>query len=378
MRLNLPWKVVLLCVFIASPSAFATDFPEAEPNNSKAAATAALGMADGDRLTGFSSGSQTIPGDASLDFFRVQNSLHPAGIYRHRLVITTDGTNGHGGHIRGLDQSGGAIGTTDMQVQTSNQSTSPPRFNQWYGFGKGEQFFYRISGLPGTTRGFICTLSTTVVTPTVIVGPLSAGAITMTSIGQGHSSDTEFWVYDANFDAIANYGNDDESVAGGGPGVTTQSILTRDYAIGTYYLAVTDHNLANNLASPVDDDFRDGPVMDFPNILVGRTFNSPIPLNVSFTISDTAGHSYPIAASKPGPYEVVWYMFTVTSGGGGGCTCRGDLSGDSTLSAADVSLFVAALLNETTEACADVNLDLVDDGRDVRPFVAAVIAGACP
>ena len=358
-------------------NARAADFPEAEPNNSKAAATPALGMADGDRLTGFSSGSSTAPGDASLDFFRVQIALRPAGIYRHRLVITTDGTNGHAGHIRGLDQSGGVIGTTDTQVQTSNASTSPPRFNQWYGFGKGEQFYYRISGLPGTTRGDFCTLSTSIVTPVSIPGPLNAGAITMTSVGQGHSTDTEFWVYDSNFNAIANYGNDEESVAGGGPGVTTQSILTRNYAVGTYYLAVTDHNLANNLASPVDDDFRDGPVLDFPNMLVARTV-SPTPLNVSFTISDTAGHSYPIAASKPGPYEVVWFTFTITPGGGGGCTCRGDLSGDSTISAADVSSFVAAMLNGTTDVCADMNQDLSEDGRDVRPFTTAVIAGTCP
>lgn len=372
MRLN-----ALICFFLATSSSMAVDFPEFEANNSKAAATPALGMADGDRLTGFSSGSSTAPGDASLDFFRVQNALRPAGIYRHRLVITTDGTNGHAGHIRGLDQSDGVIGTTDTQVQTSNASTSPPRFNQWYGFGKGEQFYYRITGLPGTTRGYFCTLSTSVVSPTVIAGPLSAGAITMTSIGQGHSTDTEFWVYDSNFNPIADYTNDDESIAGGGSGATTQSILTRNYAEGTFYLAVSDHNLANNLASPPDDDFRNGPVLDFPNMLVARTVSSA-PVNVSFNIGDTVGHAYPIAASKPGPYEVVWFMFTVTSGGGGGCTCRGDLSGDSMISAADVSLFVTALLNGTTDACADVNLDTDEDGLDVRPFTAAVMAGACP
>ncbi len=354
-------------------NARAADFPEAEPNNSKAAATPALGMADGDRLTGFSSGSSTAPGDASLDFFRVQNALRPAGIYRHRLVITTDGTNGHAGHIRGLDQSDGVIGTTDTQVQASNASTSPPRFNQWYGFGKGEQFYYRVSGLPGTTRGYFCTLSTDVVTPTVIAGPLSAGSITISSVDQGHTSDTEFWVYDSDFNAIAGYGNDDAP----GSGVMAESTLTRDFASGVYYLAVSDFNLANNLASPPDDDFRDGLVLDFPNMLVARTVSSA-PVNVSFNIGDTVGHAYPIAASKPGPYEVVWFMFTVTSAGGGGCTCRGDLSDDSMISAADVSLFVTALLNGTTDACADVNLDTVEDGLDVRPFTAAVMAGACP
>lgn len=351
----------------------AVDFPEGEPNNSKAAATPALGMVDGDRLTGVTSGSSPSPGDASVDYFRVQNSVRPAGIYRHRLVITTDGTNGHAGHIRGLMQSSGVIDTTDAQVQTSNMSTSPPRFNQWYGFGKGEQFYYRISGLPGTTRGYFCTLSTTPVTPTVIAGTLSEGPITITTVLQGHASDTELWVYDANFNAIADYGNDDSLVGG----TSEQSNLVRTFAPGVYYLAVSDFNLANNLPSPLDDNFRNGEVLDFPNILVARTV-SPTPLNVSFTISDTAGHSHAVTASKTGPYEIAWFTFTVTDGGGGGCTCRGDLSGDSIISAADVSLFVAALMNETAEVCADVNLDTFEDGRDVRPFTAAVIAGACP
>lgn len=361
---------------IACGSAKAVDFPETEPNESKAAATFVNGIDDGDMLSGITMGASPSPGDNSFDYFRVTNVLRPPDIYRHRLTITTLGGIGHAGQIRGLDQSGGVIGTTDTQIQVSNASTSPPRFNQWYGFGKGETFYYRVSGLPGTTRGYAAILSTDFVTPTPIAGPLSSGAITITSIGQGHSTDTEFWVYDADFNPISGYGNDEESVAGGGPGVTAQSLLTRNYLSGVYYLAVSDFNMCNNLASPADDDFRNGPVMDFPAMLVARTI-SPTPLNVSFTISDTAGHSYATPASKPGPYEVVWFTFTVTSGGGG-CTCRGDLSGDSMISAADVPGFVAAMLNDTTEACADLNMDSNEDGRDIRPFVAAVMAGACP
>jgi len=358
-------------------SAVASDFPEFEPNNSKAAATSVAGMNDGDSLTGFTNGSQTLPGDSSVDYFRVQNSLRPAGIYRHRLVITTDGNLGHGGHIRGLAQFGGVIDPTDTQVQASSTATNPSRMNQWYGFGKGETFFYRISGVPNSTRGYAVTLSTDSVTPGAIAGTLSAGPITITSVSQGHSTDTEFWVYDGDFNALVDYGNDEESVAGGGTGLTAQSRLTRTYSSGVYYLAVSDFNLANHLASPLDDDFRDGPVLDFPNILVSRTFNSTFPLDVSFTISDTAGNSHPVIAAKPGPYEVVWFMFTVSSGGGG-CACRGDLSGDAAISVADVPGFVTAMLNDTTDVCADVNQDLVEDGRDIRPFVAAVLAGACP
>ena len=372
-----PFCGVAVAVALFTQSrASATSFPEIEPNESKAAATVANGLNDGDALTGFCSGATTSPGSNSVDYFRVTLATRPLAIYRHRLTITTFGSAGHAGTLRGLVQTDLGIDTIESQIQVSIASTNPPRMNQWYGFGKGESFYYRIGGIPGTTSDYASTLSTDVVMPTAIAGPLSAGQITITTIGQGHTTDTELWVYDANLNALPDFGNDDESAAGGGPGLNlVQSILRRTYAPGVYYLAVSDYNLCNNLVSPPDDQSpRDGPVMDFPNLLVARQ-NAPTINNVSFTISDSAGHSYPTPAIRPGPYEAAWFTFTVSSAG---CVCRGDLSGDNTISTADVEPFVASMLSGTPDNCADVDQDGAEDGRDVQPFVQAVIAGTCP
>src|SRR5205823_3830031 len=62
---------------------------------------------------------------------------------------------------------------------------------------------------------------------------------------------------------------------------------------------------------------------------------------------------------------------------------RGDMNCDGRLSAADVPLFVEALVNPGTFAgCdlnrADMNADSVIDGLDIQPFVAALLAPQCP
>src|SRR5262249_49480440 len=114
---------------VAALTARATDFPESEPNENRASATVVTGMQDGDTLSGITTGSTSVAGANSWDFFRVQNATRPPGIYRHRLTITTTGAFGHAGNLRGLDQSGGTIGVLDTQVQASNTNTTPPRFN---------------------------------------------------------------------------------------------------------------------------------------------------------------------------------------------------------------------------------------------------------
>lgn len=58
----------------------------------------------------------------------------------------------------------------------------------------------------------------------------------------------------------------------------------------------------------------------------------------------------------------------------GQCQCSGDLDGDLAITQADVGLFVTLLLNSSYDACADVNLDGADDGRDIYPFINEVLA----
>ncbi|MCL6624586.1 MAG: hypothetical protein K6T17_08240 [Fimbriimonadales bacterium] len=90
---------------IASGSVHAVIFYETEPNDSKALANVVAGMMPGDIIRG----NSTSASGAGLDYFLVSTAADVLGIYRYRLVITTTGTAGHTGTIRGLSQSGGTI-----------------------------------------------------------------------------------------------------------------------------------------------------------------------------------------------------------------------------------------------------------------------------
>jgi hypothetical protein len=201
--------MVALAAGTVATCAFAqVNNPEVEANEDKTTATVAAsggaGMANGDFITGNTTGtSTTIAGAGSADIFRVKTAAAPLGIYRNRLVLTTTGTAGHVGTILGLNQSTVGILTTVATLQTSSSTTAPGRMNQWYGFGKQEEVFYRVTGIAATTADYTSTLEVTPVTP--ISGPtLPPGSIRFNTVGIT-SIDTDLWVYDSNFNAIANF-----------------------------------------------------------------------------------------------------------------------------------------------------------------------------
>jgi hypothetical protein len=301
-------------------AANAAVFPELEPNDSKAAANVVAGIVAGDSITG-NSVSATLTG---LDYFDLRVGAAPLGIYRHRLVITSQ-IAGHTGTIRGLGQVAapadtspgvpwdgvvGAANATDSTIQTSSTATTPARMNQWYGFGKQERLYYRVTGVAATTADYTATMETVAVTPTN-VGVYQTGLITIDTIGEGHTSDTDMWVYDANFNAMRGYGNDDESSLAGTPGgsSTLQSWLPRNYAPGTYYLAMSTFQMALNEGSPSDDDFRTGSLMDFANNVVNSSTTTNV--NTTFTIADSLGTTLQVPNTRAGAYDVNWFTFTV-------------------------------------------------------------------
>ncbi|MBL9030086.1 MAG: hypothetical protein JNM80_00085, partial [Phycisphaerae bacterium] len=310
------------------------NFPEVEPNETKGQATMVVGMAPGDTLSGNSTGtSTTVAGAASADTFLIKVAPAPLGLYRNRLVITTTGTAGHSGSIRGLNQVAaaqapwlpgmviGTPGVTDTTIQTSSATSTPPRFNQWYGFGKEEEIYYRVTGTASTTSDYLVTLEQLPIAPTPIASTFAPGDITITTLGQGHSSDTDIHVYDANFNPIVGSSNDDEAAAAvsgvpGATGATLQSALKRSYAPGTYYLAIGSFNTCNNLPSPSDDDFRTGAILDFPNALA--TSSTATNVNVAFSISDGVVTT-PVPSTRAGIFDINWYSFTV--GGVVGACC---------------------------------------------------------
>ncbi len=289
--------------------------PEVEANETKATATTAAsggaGMASGDTISGNTTGtSTTVAGAASADIFRVKTAAAPLGIYRHRLALTTTGTAGHVGAVLGLGQSSVGILTTDATLQSSSSTTTPARFNQWFGFGKQEELFYRVSGTATTTADYLATLETTPVTP--ISGPtIPQGNIRFNTVGIT-TIDTDMWVYDSNFNAIPGFGNDDESIASGGTGVSLQSRFSRNFAAGTYYLAIGRFNVANNQQSASDDDFRTAAVLDFPNAVLGTTTTTPTNFNV-----EIGGQT--VAISDTEAYSVSFVQFTVADVLGAAC-----------------------------------------------------------
>ncbi len=313
----------------------AIDYPEVEPNNSKAAATIpGAPLVAGDSLSGNTTGSSTtVEGPTSADYFLVQTGALSLGVYEHRLVITTAGTAGHTGTIRVLSQTSaaadtlagipwdgvtGSAGTADNAGQTSSTATTPPRYVKWYGFGKQEQIYFRVTGTGSTTTDYAATLETFSIAP-IDIGSFDPGQITINMTGQGHTTDTDFWVYDSNFDAITGYGNDDANAAlGGAPVATTalQSWLARTYAPGVYYIAVSNFSLTNNQPAASDDNFRTGALADFPDAV----FNSSLTvnLNLKFTISDGV-NSVEVPNTKLSQFDVNWFKFTVLPAEGSCC-----------------------------------------------------------
>src|SRR5688572_19441521 len=79
--------------------ALAIDYFELEPNDSKATANVVSGMAHGDRIIG----NSTSASGAGFDYYRVSTAPSALGIYRNRLIITSQ-TVGHTGTLRGLNQ----------------------------------------------------------------------------------------------------------------------------------------------------------------------------------------------------------------------------------------------------------------------------------
>jgi hypothetical protein len=279
---------------------------EVEPNESKSTASQAV-ISHGQGVFGFTSGSSTaVVGDASADQFLVKTGLLPPGIYRHRMIITTSGGAGHTGTIRGLTQSAGVISVdSNGTIQTSSATTSPTRFNQWYGFGHQEQVYYRVTGSAATTGEYVSTLETTPVTPIDAGAPFTPGSITIERAA-GVTTTLDMVVYDSSFNAYS-----DALSEGTNP-------LTRTYPAGTYYLGVSNVNTADHRATPPDSPARNNVVMDF----AGAVANSVTTLVPSMSVTFTdAGGQRTVSASKDGPFDVVWIKFTV--GAAQEVCCRG-------------------------------------------------------
>ncbi|HLP85670.1 MAG TPA: choice-of-anchor X domain-containing protein, partial [Phycisphaerales bacterium] len=298
-------SIFSLAAALALVGAAQAQFSEVEPNDTKATATA-ITLAPGESVTGVTTGFAGA-GDGSIDYVRVTTAGAPLGIYRHRLALTATDPTLYNFSLRGSPQSNGVPATGDALVQLAGGTQDLTSYMQWYGFGRGEFVFARLTGTAQTLGSYTLTASREVVTPTIIAAPVAAGPVTITTRGRT-SVDTEFWVYDSNLFALGTFGNDDETIAGGGSNATRQSIATRTLSDGVYYIAISDHNLANNLGSPSDDRFRIAAVLDSPGSIAGGDID--VADDLDFAIISNAG-TVETLARKPGPFGVAWFAFTV-------------------------------------------------------------------
>ena len=301
---------------------------EIEPNEYKAEATVAdsggLGMLNGDTIIGTSTGNFVgFGGDFSTDYFRVRTAAADGGIYRHRLSLSA-AINSYSASIRGRSQSELGVGLTDTVIQTAQSgSSSPPRFVQWYGFGQGEELYYRVSGTPQTVTPYTVTLETLPVALIVAAAPLVAGPITI-GLATGNQNDIDFWVYDFQFNPVPMFGADEPGTA------------TRTLAAGTYYIAWGDWNLANNQPNPTTETFFDSPVTDFAGVVACSS-------QATFAANDvqiaSSANTVTVAVGKPGTFDVAFVQFTVIDppptpmglSGSTGSVRRGGPNGSATL-----------------------------------------------
>jgi hypothetical protein len=293
-----------LMVALCAP-ALAIGNPEIEPNDSKLQATladsAGAGMSTADFITGTTTGSGSGGGLTSADYFIVETAPNSYGFYRHQLVITSD-TPGHALSIRGRSQLNGIINTSsDVAFQNSflNYPGTPAgsRTIVWFGFGKRERIFIRVTGTANTTAPYRVELTTTPITPVSFSSTISEGSITLER-DFGNAANTDFWVYNAALFPIPGYGNDEPRT------------LTRPYSPGFYYVAYSNANTANDQPSPPDDLNRNGNVLDFPNAVANASTSTITNLNLRLLHPGGAAIA---PNNKPNPFDVPFYCFFVSA-----------------------------------------------------------------
>jgi hypothetical protein len=360
--LTAPALAAAACCAAASTAA-AQPTAELEVNNSKFQANVRNSFADGLVATGTTTGNSTQPsGTTSIDYFRLNFSRPgPPDLRRYRLLLDS-ATPGHTLTIRGLQQTGGAILlTSDVPVQTGRVLTGTTRFVQFYARAQPADLYFAVAGTPTTTAPYSVTLTSEVV-PVIDLGVFQANTpLTITTVGQGHSTDTEIRLLETGL------GNDDA-----GPG-TQQSTFVFTPISGTFFFAVSDFNLADNRASvEAGEFFRDGNVLDFPGALL---CSSPLAgVDVSFLVTDGT-RTRTVFALKQGPFDAVFARFSVAD-----LVCPADFDNSGTINPDDLADFIACYFTVPPCPTTDFDSSGAINPDDLADFIAAFFntADGCP
>lgn len=303
-------STILVLALLARHTAAQSVFPESEPNSAKADADIVSGILPGDTITGTSTGATTglaLATPDSADYFDIRVPPLPGGIYCYSLSLTASPLVDLS--LRGESQTGGVKNVgTDVSTQSDPAGGGPNPEDVWYGFGKGERLFAKVTGSSSTTASYTLAYSCTPLTPNATTS-FKEGPLTITTIGQGHGTNTEIQLYDSTFTPVAGGHNDDYAPSS----PTTQSRVDVTLTAGIYYVAVGDFNTSTDQvdASATEGNLN-GNLLDFPDLIVnGSTAGSSgSPLDLSFTITDGVT-TFPVTASKTARYQIYFATFTV-------------------------------------------------------------------
>jgi hypothetical protein len=308
-----------------------TNYPETEPNETRATANGPFTLNPGDTLSGESHGTGSFFGivaNGSFDYYNLKPVATPAGIYRNTLTVTAPSVCAV--VTAGFSQIDGVYNYNGTQLESSGEVTSasatggtPAATAVWYTFGPSSAINLRIQNSSTTsTNNYVATFGQSQVTP-VDLGSVAGGQITITTVGQGHTTNTAMWVYDSNFQAIPGFGNDDvpDPVAH----TVLQSTVSRELLSGTFYLALSNSMLMVDVAAPAPPADRqpNTPVSD-PGVL--QCTSNAVNQNCAFTLTDGAGVDHPVSgapATKTDGFQVLFFKFTITPPATGSC-CQPD------------------------------------------------------
>jgi hypothetical protein len=305
-------SLVLLSITTLATAQY-TEVEGALGNSTKANANLISFTAPGETITGTTTGTTTAALLTSYDVFLCSFPVATLGIYENVITVTTSGTAGHTLTIRGLTQAAGGVPTpgTDAAIQTSTAATG--RIVKWYSFGKGESMYVRVAGTASTTTAYTLTWTRTPVsvsaTASISLAALSDN-VTVQTLAQT-TADTDFWIYDSNFDPVSGFGNDDQFGT-----TSSQSIITRQFpSAGTYYMAISRFNLANNQpSSQADEDFKTGNVLDFGGAVVGSSATTPSDLDMAYAVNGGALTSVSVdGGASAGAFKVSFVQINISA-----------------------------------------------------------------
>ncbi|MBC8139249.1 MAG: PEP-CTERM sorting domain-containing protein [Fibrella sp.] len=311
------------CLIITSIHSAHAQFAETESNNTKPTANV-LNLGTGTSAT--ISGASATSGD--IDYYRINTTYQTPGIYRNQIQLSN--TTQFTGSIRSLTQVAGVVTAgSDVLFQSSlgAGTATPYDFNQYYSFGgtnKTQSMNYRILSSSSSTGGaYTATFSSSLITPTDI-GNFTPGTLNFSALANigssGVATNTEIVVLDSNYNVY--YDNVASSPTFGFAAVNDNAAagfnLTRNFDVGTYYIAIGIGNVATNDSAPTDEatTSRNNPVLDFDNVIAtNNTFyngNNGNTRPANFAITDSDGAPYSSSGQViPSLYALNFYSFTV-------------------------------------------------------------------